>query len=112
MVALCLPYQRAFGFRSGGFVLEQGEGDSVHGAGLGLAWPTASMASGSPTWQDTVLVRPGEEVQVAFKAGNPGIWMDHCHNFWHSKIGMVMHLAYDNVTTPYEVGGPVGNKPE
>ncbi|MEJ1199270.1 MULTISPECIES: multicopper oxidase domain-containing protein [unclassified Streptomyces] len=56
-------------------------------------------------WQDTVLVRPGEEVQVAFKAGNPGIWMDHCHNYWHSKLGMVMHLAYDNVTTPYEVGG-------
>ncbi|MGW7278093.1 multicopper oxidase family protein [Streptomyces sp. NPDC054844] len=84
----------------------------LHGHHMLVLSKNGEQASGSPMWQDTVLVRPGEEVQVAFKADNPGIWMDHCHNFWHSKLGMVMHLAYDNVTTPYEVGGPVGNKPE
>ena len=84
----------------------------LHGHHMLVLSKNDKQASGSPMWQDTVLVRPGEEVQVAFKADNPGIWMDHCHNFWHSKLGMVMHLAYDNVTTPYEIGGPVGNKPE
>lgn len=84
----------------------------LHGHHMLVLSKNGKRASGSPMWQDTVLVRPGEEVQVAFKADNPGIWMDHCHNFWHSKLGMVMHLAYDNVTTPYEIGGPVGNKPE
>ncbi|WP_399927723.1 multicopper oxidase family protein [Streptomyces kanamyceticus] len=84
----------------------------LHGHHMLVLSKNGKRASGSPMRQDTVLVRPGEEVQVAFKADNPGIWMDHCHNFWHSKLGMVMHLAYDNVTTPYEIGGPVGNKPE
>jgi FtsP/CotA-like multicopper oxidase with cupredoxin domain len=67
-------------------------------------------SAGSPVWMDTVSVRPGETVTVAFKADNPGIWMDHCHNLGHAKIGMVMHLAYTDVTTPFEVGE--GNNPE
>jgi FtsP/CotA-like multicopper oxidase with cupredoxin domain len=67
-------------------------------------------SAGSPVWMDTVSVRPGQTVTVAFKADNPGIWMDHCHNLGHAKIGMVMHLAYTDVTTPFVVGE--GNNPE
>ncbi|MEV6603417.1 multicopper oxidase family protein [Kutzneria sp. NPDC051319] len=67
-------------------------------------------SAGSPVWLDTVSVQPGESVTVAFKADNPGIWMDHCHNLGHAKIGMVMHLAYTDVTTPFVVGD--GNNPE
>ncbi|QUQ69930.1 multicopper oxidase family protein [Kutzneria sp. CA-103260] len=67
-------------------------------------------SAGSPVWMDTVSVEPGETVTVAFKADNPGIWMDHCHNLGHAKIGMVMHLAYTDVTTPFVVGD--GNNPE
>ncbi|WP_157494778.1 multicopper oxidase family protein [Kutzneria sp. 744] len=67
-------------------------------------------SAGSPVWLDTVSVQPGETVTVAFKADNPGIWMDHCHNLGHAKIGMVMHLAYTDVTTPFVVGD--GNNPE
>ena len=67
-------------------------------------------SAGSPVWMDTVSVQPGETVTVAFKADNPGIWMDHCHNLGHAKIGMVMHLAYTDVTTPFAVGD--GNNPE
>jgi FtsP/CotA-like multicopper oxidase with cupredoxin domain len=67
-------------------------------------------SAGSPVWMDTVSVQPGETVTVAFKADNPGIWMDHCHNLGHAKIGMVMHLAYTDVTTPFVVGD--GNNPE
>jgi FtsP/CotA-like multicopper oxidase with cupredoxin domain len=63
-------------------------------------------------WLDTVDVQPGETWQVAFVADNPGLWMDHCHNLEHAANGMVMHLAYVGVTSPFELGGEHGNAPE
>ncbi|MCW3844511.1 multicopper oxidase domain-containing protein [Micromonospora yasonensis] len=42
----------------------------------------------------------------------PGIWMDHCHNLDHAAEGMVTHLVYDAVTTPYEIGDGACNHPE
>jgi FtsP/CotA-like multicopper oxidase with cupredoxin domain len=69
-------------------------------------------ASGSPWWADTVGVEPGEEYEVAFRADNPGIWMDHCHNLAHAAAGMVLHLAYAGVSTPFVAGGSAGNTPE
>ena len=45
-------------------------------------------------------------------ADNPGIWMDHCHNLKHAAEGMVTHLMYDGVTTPYKLGSDSGNTPE
>jgi FtsP/CotA-like multicopper oxidase with cupredoxin domain len=57
--------------------------------------------TGSPWWTDSLNVAPGETFEVAFTADNPGVWMDHCHNFSHAAEGMIMHLAYTGVTTPY-----------
>ncbi|WP_414672442.1 hypothetical protein [Lentzea sp.] len=31
--------------------------------------------------------------------------MGHCHNFRHRANGMVTHLAYDGVSTPYSHDG-------
>ncbi|MDO8942013.1 MAG: multicopper oxidase family protein [Desulfobacterales bacterium] len=49
--------------------------------------------SGRPTphreWQDTVLMSPREEVEVAFVADNPGSWMFHCHILEHQEGGMM-----------------------
>ena len=50
--------------------------------------------------------------EVAFRANNPGIWMDHCHNLSHAAAGLTMHLAYMGVTTPFETGGTAHNHPE
>lgn len=69
-------------------------------------------STGSPWWTDTLDVRPGEIFEIAFVADNPGIWMDHCHNLEHARNGMVMHLAYEGVTSPYHVGHQSGNQPE
>lgn len=69
-------------------------------------------ASGSPWWSDTLDVTPGDTYEVAFRADNPGIWMDHCHNLTHAAIGMTMHLAYEGVVTPFTIGGPAANHPE
>jgi hypothetical protein len=38
--------------------------------------------------------------------------MDHCHNLPHAAEGLVAHLAYTGVTTPYEIGGARRNRPE
>ncbi|MEZ0075166.1 multicopper oxidase domain-containing protein [Planotetraspora sp. GP83] len=57
--------------------------------------------SGSPLWLDTFDVRPGEVWEVAFRATNPGLWMNHCHNLSHADQGMALHLAYEGVTTPF-----------
>lgn len=69
-------------------------------------------STGSPWWVDSLDVGNGETYEIAFVADNPGIWMDHCHNLPHAREGLVAHLMYDGVTTPFLVGGEVGNAPE
>ncbi|WP_246066888.1 multicopper oxidase family protein [Paenibacillus koleovorans] len=69
-------------------------------------------STGSPWWSDTLDVRPGDTYEVAFRADNPGIWMDHCHNLQHAKAGMTMHLSYEGVTTPFAIGEDTHNHPE
>ncbi|MFG2221873.1 multicopper oxidase family protein [Streptomyces sp. NPDC048644] len=44
--------------------------------------------------KDTVIVRPGHRVSVEFEARNPGLWMMHCHNLYHSESGMMTVLGY------------------
>ncbi|MGH3134535.1 MAG: multicopper oxidase family protein [Gaiellaceae bacterium] len=68
--------------------------------------------SGSPWWADTLNVEGGERYEVAFRANNPGIWMDHCHNLRHAADGLTMHVFYAGVTTPFTIGGAPSNEPE
>jgi multicopper oxidase len=44
--------------------------------------------------KDTVIVLPGQTQPVFFDAGNPGIWMIHCHNVYHAEAGMMTQLGY------------------
>jgi FtsP/CotA-like multicopper oxidase with cupredoxin domain len=69
-------------------------------------------ATGSPWWIDSLNVRDKETYDIAFVANNPGVWMDHCHNLKHAADGMVAHLMYEGVTTPFRVGGAADNQPE
>ncbi|SDI72716.1 Multicopper oxidase with three cupredoxin domains (includes cell division protein FtsP and spore coat protein CotA) [Actinokineospora alba] len=69
-------------------------------------------ATGSPQWLDTVTVHPGETYEVMFKADNPGLWMDHCHDLDHAALGMVMHLSYEGYRTPFVAGYDTPNQPE
>ena len=68
--------------------------------------------TGSPIWLDTFDVQPGEVWEVALRADNPGIWMDHCHNLEHASAGMMFHLAYAGVSTPFSHGPGSPNVPE
>ena len=69
-------------------------------------------ATGSPWWVDSLNVLDSETYEIAFSADNPGIWMDHCHNLEHAAEGMVAHLMYEGVDTPFRVGGSGSNQPE
>lgn len=39
-------------------------------------------------WRDTSLMAPGERLEVAFVADNPGDWLLHCHVLEHHAGGM------------------------
>ncbi len=84
----------------------------LHGHHMLVLSRNGDPSTGSPWWSDTLSVRPGERYEVAFRADNPGIWMDHCHNLRHAAQGLTMHVAYAGFTTPYSVGGAQHNHPE
>ncbi|WP_245851825.1 multicopper oxidase domain-containing protein [Mobilicoccus massiliensis] len=69
-------------------------------------------STGSPWRVDSLNVRDGESFEVAFVADNPGVWMDHCHNLPHAREGLMTHLMYEGVTTPFLLGTDSGNEPE
>lgn len=58
----------------------------------GLAFQVLSR-NGRPSprveWRDTVLLDPGDTVEIAFVADNPGDWMFHCHILEHQEAGMM-----------------------
>lgn len=84
----------------------------LHGHHMLVLSRNGKSITGSPWWTDTLNVAPGEVYEVAFRADNPGLWMDHCHNLDHAKVGMVLHLAYEGITTPFETGSATLNMPE
>ncbi len=44
--------------------------------------------------KDTALLLPHRKLVVDFNADNPGLWMLHCHNQYHSESGMMTVLGY------------------
>ncbi|MEO7268612.1 MAG: multicopper oxidase family protein [Knoellia sp.] len=84
----------------------------LHGHHAVVLSRSGIRASGSPWWIDSLNVEDGETYEVAFVADNPGIWMDHCHNLRHAREGLVAHLAYIGVTSPFVIGGEARNTPE
>ncbi|MFD9413070.1 multicopper oxidase family protein [Streptomyces sp. NPDC059989] len=44
--------------------------------------------------KDTAILLPGRRLTTEFDADNPGLWMTHCHNVYHSESGMMTVLGY------------------
>jgi len=84
----------------------------LHGHHIVVLSRDGEAASGSPWWVDSLDVHPGESYEIAFVADNPGIWSDHCHTLPHAVDGLVAHVMYDGVTTPFTINGSAGNQPE
>lgn len=49
---------------------------------------------GAGARKDTTIVLPHRKLVVDFDADNPGLWMLHCHNQYHSEAGMMTVLGY------------------
>ena len=84
----------------------------LHGHHAVVLSRNGEESTGSPWWVDSLNVESGESYDIALVADNPGVWMDHCHNLRHASDGLVAHLMYDGVSTPYMVGGESHNTPE
>ena len=84
----------------------------LHGHHVLVLTRDGKPTTGSPWWVDTLNMLPDEEYEVAFRADNPGIWMDHCHNLPHARDGLTMHVAYEGVSTPFRLGDGPHNHPE
>ncbi|GMK37013.1 hypothetical protein PCCS19_00660 [Paenibacillus sp. CCS19] len=84
----------------------------LHGHHMLVLSRNGVPSTGSPWWTDTLDVAPGDTYTVAFRADNPGVWMDHCHNLFHASVGMMMHLSYEGVSSPFAMGRATVNHPE
>ena len=76
----------------------------LHGHHMLVLSHDGVAATGSPWWVDSLNVANHETYEVTFVADNPGIWSGHCHNLKHANEGLVVHLMYDGVSTPYAIG--------
>ncbi|GAA0578766.1 multicopper oxidase family protein [Paractinoplanes ferrugineus] len=65
----------------------------LHGFHVLVLSRNGVRATGSPLWLDSFDVRPGEVWEVTFRADNPGVWANHCHNLPHADAGMMLHLT-------------------
>jgi FtsP/CotA-like multicopper oxidase with cupredoxin domain len=84
----------------------------LHGHHVVVLARDGVAASGSPWIVDSLDVHPGERYDIAFLADNPGIWSDHCHTLPHAADGLVAHVMYEGVTTPFTINGAAANRPE
>ncbi|MCW6009177.1 multicopper oxidase family protein [Micromonospora sp. CPCC 205371] len=76
----------------------------LHGHRVFVLAKDGRAPTGSPLLLDTFDVRPGEVWEVGFRATNPGLWMNHCHNLSHADLGMALHLAYEGVASSFHGG--------
>ncbi|MGC4939932.1 multicopper oxidase family protein [Kribbella sp. DT2] len=61
----------------------------VHGHTFALVGP-----QGPGVRKDTINVLPMQQLSVDLQADNPGQWLVHCHNAYHSELGMMTDLSY------------------
>ncbi|MDF2941706.1 MAG: hypothetical protein K0S01_564 [Herbinix sp.] len=63
--------------------------------------------------KDTLLIKSGEKYVIAFKADNPGNWVQHCHELHHAAAGMMQKIIYSDYKANYTPDpNNMVNKPE
>ncbi len=59
-----------------------------------IGYATVSEGLVDEGWKDTVLIMPGETVQLLMRfPNNPGVYVYHCHNLEHADNGMMRNYA-------------------
>jgi FtsP/CotA-like multicopper oxidase with cupredoxin domain len=59
------------------------------------AWQTLADGIIDEGWHDTVLVAPGERVQVIMRLTEPGLFLYHCHILEHEDGGMMRNFLVE-----------------
>ena len=59
------------------------------------AWQTLTGGIIDEGWHDTVLVAPGERVQVIMRFTEPGLFLYHCHILEHEDGGMMRNFLVE-----------------
>ena len=72
----------------------------VHGAGRFLVLSRDEVPEPNLVWKDTVLIRPGETIDLLLDVTNPGRWMAHCHIAEHNQSGMMFSFSVLEAKTP------------
>src|SRR3954451_24880947 len=70
----------------------------IHGAGRFLVLSRDEHPEANLVWKDTVLIRPGETVDILLDVFNPGRWMAHCHIAEHNQSGMMFSFPVTEKT--------------
>lgn len=73
----------------------------LHGHFFQVLTKNDEAFSGAAILKDTLLIKPGEKYVVAFKADNPGIWVQHCHELHHAAGGMMQKVIYTDYVSNY-----------
>ena len=67
-------------------------------SGMQADWKTVSEGYVDDGWKDTVLVMPGERVQVLVRFEDyTGLFLYHCHNLEHEDMGMMRNYRVDAI---------------
>lgn len=73
----------------------------LHGHFFEILAKNGSPVMGAAIRKDTLQVKPGEKYVVAFKADNPGDWVQHCHELHHAAAGMMQRIDYVDFVPNY-----------
>jgi len=85
----------------------------LHGHFFEILSKNGKPVTGAVIMKDTLMIKPGEEYVVAFKADNAGNWVQHCHELHHAAAGMMQRIEYTDFKSNY-IPDPNAtfNKPE
>lgn len=85
----------------------------LHGHFFQVIAKNGEGVTGATMSKDTLLIRPNESYTIAFKADNPGNWVQHCHELHHAAGGMLQKIAYSDFESNYTPDPKVNfNNPE
>ena len=85
----------------------------LHGHFFQVLSKDGKPLTGAPIIKDTLMVKPGEKFEVAFKADNTGKWVQHCQELHHATAGMMQGIEYTDFIPNYTPNPEdTFNKPE
>jgi hypothetical protein len=94
--------------------------ESVAG-GTTLHWPGPMVlvlardgvqVTGSPWWTDSLEVKNGEMMYGRLPRQQPGPLVGSLPQLAAARQGLIAHLMYQDVTTPFRLGRHTANHPE